>query len=354
MKVKYLVLGQMFLGFFALAQRNMSPINQTSLQLNAVVTVTNSSDRFQSTVDFLDAAINSISSFNSLIKKETYRTKITSFNNPTSSDMGFNLENEIQTALKPLLAKTKSVNPNKFAAVVSSLVGNAPKTTTGTKQTAIGYTPVFSTLLGLVGTLTVQEKRITREDLDSFINTTSKYFVQYQRLNDANALFDGAIDRVDSRLKDLQFDLKEYLLDMITILHKDLQRSALKNGNNEELFLKYLDGERKRTEAAPPSEECCIYPSDGIKAAKDIAYNLQKIFNDYQKVYAENYGQVRSILTDAKTLGKNINLKQVEASLKDLDQLYADSKAADVLGLRLNTLFERLKVLTLTEQAIAK
>jgi hypothetical protein len=44
--------------------------------------------QFISTIDFLDASINSINSFNSLLKKEAYRIKITSFNNPTSSDMG--------------------------------------------------------------------------------------------------------------------------------------------------------------------------------------------------------------------------------------------------------------------------
>lgn len=67
--------------------------------------------QFTSTTDFLDPSINS---FNSLIKKENYRNQITSFNNPTSSDMGFNLENEIQTALKPLLAKAKSTNGDSF------------------------------------------------------------------------------------------------------------------------------------------------------------------------------------------------------------------------------------------------
>jgi hypothetical protein len=71
-------------------------------------------EQFVATSEFLDAAINSINSFNSLIKKENYRIKIISFNNPTSSDMGFNLENEIQTALKPLLAKPKAPIQQNF------------------------------------------------------------------------------------------------------------------------------------------------------------------------------------------------------------------------------------------------
>jgi hypothetical protein len=138
---------------------------------------------------------------------------------------------------------------------------------------------------------------------------------------------------------------------MVTILNPKIQRGSLKSLNNEELYLKYLDN-AKRNEPISIEEPTCHYPSDGIKTAKDIAYSLQKIFNEYQKVYTENYQQVRNILMDSKSLSKNINVKQVESSLKDLELLYSDSKNADVLGLRLTTLFERLKVLTLTEQTL--
>ena len=313
-----------------------------------------SSKQFTATSDFLDAAINSINSFNGLIKKENYRIKITSFNNPTSSDMGFNLENEIQTALKPLLSKAKNTNSNKFSAVVSSLMTSQTKTSPVKTVTSIN--PLFSTLLGVVGTLTIQEKKITREDLDSFILATSKYFVQYEKLNQANILFDQNIEKINNKLKDLQFDIKEYMLDMITILNKNIQRSQLKNSNTEELFLKYLD--KQKLEAIIPLntvEEPDLpfkYPTDGIKTAKDIAYNLQKLFNEYQKIYTDNYQQIRSILLESKTLGKNINTRQVDASLKELENLYNDSKNSDVLSLRLTTLFERLKILTATEQTV--
>ncbi len=62
----------------------------TSHFRNLAVTNSIYPKQFTATTDFLAAAINSINSFNSLLKKEAYRIKITSFNNPTSSDMGFN------------------------------------------------------------------------------------------------------------------------------------------------------------------------------------------------------------------------------------------------------------------------
>jgi hypothetical protein len=211
---------------------------------------------------------------------------------------------------------------------------------------------VFPTLLGLVGNLTVQEKKITREDLDSFINATSKYFVQYEKLNTANNLLDQNIDRLNAKMRDLQFDLKEYMQDMIAILHKNVQRTSLKNLSYEELFLKYLDRVKleERWEKETELEATVRYPSDGIKAAKDLAYNLQKLFNDYQKVYSENYSQIKTILGEAKKLGKNVNVQQVDASLKEVESLFNESKSSDLLSLRFTTLFERLKNLTATEQ----
>ena len=313
--------------------------------------------QFTATSDFLDAGINSINSFNSLIKKENYRIKITSFNNPTSTDMGFNLENEIQSALKPLLAKAKNTNTNKFSQVVTSIMSGQSKTATPVKTLTNGVNPLFSTLMSLVGTLTIQEKKITREDLDSFILSTSKYFVQYEKLNQANILFDQNIEKINNRLKDLQFDIKEFILDMITILNKNVQRSQLKNSNTEQLFLKYLDKEKLQfssPETHTDNETTFRYPTDGIKTAKDIAYDLQKLFNEYQKVYGDNYQQIRSILLQSKSLGKNINTKQVDNSLKELEELYNESKNSDIISLRLTTLFERLKVLTATEQAVVK
>lgn len=318
-------------------------------------TITRTTNQFTSTSEFLDAGINSINSFNSLIKKENYRNKITALNNPTSSDMGFNLENEIQSALKPLFAKAKNTNTEKFSQVVSSLFTTPAKAgVTTAKTVAPAINPLFGTLFSLVGTLTIQEKKITRDDLDSFINTTSKYFVQYEKLNQTNNLFDQNIERLNTKLSELQFDLKEYMMDMITILYPGIQRQQLKTATTEDLLLKYLD-KQKPEDAISKLEvggRSVQYPSDGIKSAKDISNTLQKLFTEYQKVYTENYQQIRNILLQSKSLGRNINIQQVDASLKELEELYNESKSSDALSLRLTTLFERLKTLVATEQSL--
>jgi hypothetical protein len=314
--------------------------------------------QFTSTSVLLDAAINSLNSLNSLIKKENYRNKITSFNNPTSSDMGFNLEIEIQTAIKPILAKAKNTNTNKFSEVISALINNPTKM--HLQKTSFGTGTVFNTVLSLVGSLAVHEKHVSRQDLDSFMYTMSKYFIQYEKLHQANQAFDQNIDKLNLRLHELQFDIREYMLDLITILNKNVQRSQLKQRSLEELLLKYLDNTVLDTLLTQEKIDAIYdnsiirYPGDGIKTAKEITHNIQKLFNEYQKIYAANYNEIKTILQSSKTLGKTINIKQVDASVKELDELYKESKDADILNLRLNTLTERLKHLVSTEQLAKK
>ncbi|RYY39062.1 MAG: hypothetical protein EOO08_12370 [Chitinophagaceae bacterium] len=297
------------------------------------------------TIDFLDAGVNSLNAVNSLLKKEAYRVKITSFNNPASSDLGFNLEQEVQVALKPMLDKARNTDPQKFSSVVSSLLGTGVQQLSGVASVQ----SVFPTILGLVSNLTISEKRISRSDLDSFQSTVGRYFIQFQKLQTANAQFDGNIDRLSSRMHDLQFDLRAYLLDLCDVLYPEVPRSTLRALSEEELLLRYLSRDRLaarwKTKAAPSR-----YPSDALKSAKDLSGNLQKLFTDYQKVYAENYQQVRSILMETRQMGKRVNLQQIDLSLKEVELLYTESRSTDALALRLGTLQERLRLLSAAEQ----
>ncbi len=306
--------------------------------------------QYTAAINYVDAAINSIAALNSLIKKENYRNKISSFNNPTSSDMGFNLQLEINTALKPLLDKAKNVNTNKFMDVVGSLIGNQSKS--GLTKSFIPATGIFSTLTSLVGNLTVSEKKITKNDLDSFMLYITKYFGQYEKLNRINQQFDISIDKIDLRLQELHTDLKDYILDLIIAYNSTLQRSSLKQKSAEELLLKYLDKTEveKQLNEKQETRNNLYFPTDAIKTAKDITSTIQKIFAEYQKIYTANYNDIKNILNETKQLGSNINKQTINNSLAELQTLYTESKNADVLILRISTITERLKTLVATEK----
>src|SRR5688572_32655682 len=73
---------------------------------------------------FIESANNSVNSLNSLLKKDNYRNKITTLNNPTNNELGFSLKNEILAALKPLLDKAKKTDNKKFKEVIENFLSN--------------------------------------------------------------------------------------------------------------------------------------------------------------------------------------------------------------------------------------
>lgn len=304
-------------------------------------------EQFLATTDLLDAAINSLNSLNSLVKKDSYRSKIASFNNPTSTEMGFSLELEIQTALKPLLQKARNTNTSKFSDIVSSLIGSPSRIQFS--NPAYSTSGVFSSIISLVGTLVVNERNVTRQDLDSFMLSVSKYFVLYERLKDANRGFDQNIGKFDLRVQDVQFDIRELIFDLVMILHPGTNRSDLKDKTLEGLYLTYLDTDMAIGIFAKNASRF-RYPADGIKTCKEIVYGIQKLFAEYQKIYSENYNEVKTILQTSKTLGQSVNTKRVDVSLGELQKLFSETREADVIILRLNTLNERLKSLVAAEQ----
>src|SRR2546423_13419918 len=73
---------------------------------------------------FIESANSSVNSLNGLLKKDNYRNKITTLNNPANNDLGFNLKSEILNALQPLLEKAKKTDHEKFRGIIENLLSN--------------------------------------------------------------------------------------------------------------------------------------------------------------------------------------------------------------------------------------
>lgn len=343
LSIFFLLIGESFSQSIAAAPQSAKA---TGVEMNSHLL-----KQYSSAARLLDAALNSLNALNALIRKESYRNKISSFNNPTASGLGFSLDAEIQHAIRPLLNKTRNTNRDKFAQVVSSVVSSPARA--GGFQPGMTSSAVFNTLVGLLRNLAVQEKKVTKEDLDSFVTLTGKYFRQYEKLNGANQKFDEYIKSLAGKAEDLQFDIRAYMTDLITVVHPGLPRATLKEKTLEELLLTYLDPVVIESVLSKDAHEAKVakryFPADALKGAKEFSYDLQKLFNDYLKAYSENYEEITNILNSTKALGKSVNGKQVDQSLSELEQLYKESRQADILNLRLTTLFERLHLLVQTE-----
>lgn len=295
-------------------------------------------DKFTNTSLFLDAAISSANSLQTLISKESYRNKIVSLNNPTSNELGFSLEMEIQNAMKPLLAKAKKTNTSKFGQVVGSFL-NAGKT--GLSLFPAGN--VFTSIVGMAGNLTVQEKAIEQKDLDDFIKSIEKYFNQYERLYQSNIRFNNDMEKLKTRLKLLQSDLQLLIQDLVLALDKSIKRQQLKNLSTEELMLRYFDSKKIPDQLNKGSQ--AQYPQDATKTCKEIANSIQRIYDEYTAIYSNNFKEIKSIIADTKNVSAMVNQIQLGQTLRDVESLYAESKTLDADNLRLKTLFDRLEII---------
>ncbi|RYY84658.1 MAG: hypothetical protein EOO15_18870 [Chitinophagaceae bacterium] len=152
------------------------------------------------------------------------------------------------------------------------------------------------------------------------------------------------------RLQELQFDIREFTLDLVTLLHARSARGALRERTIEELLLQYL--ENNTLEALDSARALPAYPPDALSGAKNICNTVQKLFRDYQKLYTDNYNQIRTILQGARPLGRAGNPQNIDAALKELEELYQQSAKADVLNLRIQTLTGRLEALVQSVQAL--
>lgn len=295
-------------------------------------------DRFINIAMFLDVAISSANNLQSLITKESYRNKIVSLNNPAGNELGFNLEIEIQNSLKPLLQKVKKTNKDKFGQVVNSFLNTGKK---GLSLFPAGN--VFTSIVGMVGNLTVQEKNIDQDDLERFVQSIEKYFVQYEKLYESSRAFNIEMEKLKARTKLLQDDIRLLLHDLIISINSNVKRQQLKAFSIEELTIRYFNPKNITEQLNRPGYPSAQFPEDAVKSAKEIANSIQRIYDDYAVVYNNNFKEIKSIIADARSVSPMIDQVQLNKTIKELEALFLESRTADSDNLRLKTLFDRLE-----------
>ncbi len=296
-------------------------------------------NKFLKIAYYLDAVITTTSSLQALILKENYRNKIASLNNPVNTDLGFSLQAEIQIALKPIVQKLKKTSKDKFSTVIGSIMETAKRNT----NSLFPAGNIFSTLLGLVGNLSISEKGITQEDLDQFVKKIEIYFSQYEKLNVANRSFNSELTKLITKLNKLKEKNRVLLQDLITSLNKNVKRAQLASISSEDLILQYF--EIKKIEAILKSEKSksITFPTDAIKSCKEIMVDINEIYNEYVTIYTQNFNEIKGILVSTRSLGSSINTLQLNKTLIEVEALYTESRSLDKDNLRLKTLQERLE-----------
>ena len=293
---------------------------------------------------FIESANNSVNSFNGLLKKDNYRNKITSLNNPANNDLGFDLKSEILAALKPLLAKAKKTDTKKFKEVIENFLSNPEDNGIGSVKKYLPALGIFSTVLSLVGNLVIVEKTITQQDLNEFANKIQQYLIQYEKLNAINEKFAQELQDLLERSQEAKEDLKEFLVECISMLNPGLTKQSLKDMQVELLIQKYYDPQKLQIwlDTAHINNDRFIYPPDAPTSVKLLTSQIKKLQKEFENAYQENYKELKELMASLKTSIPNLDQEQIEKTKLELDRLYTDSRQADIINLNINLVDERM------------
>ncbi len=293
---------------------------------------------------FIESANNSVNSLTSLLKKDNYRNKITTLNNPVNNELGFSLKAEILTALKPLLDKAKRVDGGKFRGVIENFLSNPEDNGIKSVKKYMPSLGIFSTVLSLVGNLVVVERSITKEDLEKFMNKVQQYFYQYEKLNEINERFGEQVKKLLERSEETKDDIKEFLAECITTMNKNISKTSLK-GSSVELLLQTYDAPQKIhswIDTCKTEQTGSLYPPDAPTSVKMIATSIKRIQKEFEAIYNENYQEMKELIASLKLTVPNLDQNQLSKTSKEIDDLYNESRQADLINLNMTQVNERM------------
>lgn len=293
---------------------------------------------------FIESANNSINSLNGLLRKDNYRNKITHLNNPVNNELGFSLKNEILLALKPIMDKSKKTDTKKFKEVIENFLNNPEDNGIKSAKKYLPALGIFSTVLSLVGNLVINEKSITKEDLNKFIEKIDVYFYQYEKLNAINETFGEQVEELLERTEGAKNDLKEFLVECITTLRSSTTAASYQDIQLEVLLQKHFDPQKLMGwfDTTGSYDELALYPPDAATTVKTITSVIRKLQKEFEAIYSENHRQLKDLIASLKTSLTNLDQARLAKTSAELDQLYNDSRQADVINLNISLVQDRM------------
>lgn len=293
---------------------------------------------------FIESANNSVNSLNGLLKKDNYRNKITTLNNPSNNELGFSLKTEILAALQPLLAKAKKTDNAKFREVMENLLSNPEENGLSSVKQYLPAAAIFSSVISLVGSLVISEKKITKNDLNQFTAKVMQYFSQYEKLNAINEQFARQVENLLERIEETKQDLKDFLIECVCTFHKAMPKQELKEMPAELLIQKYYDPQKLQAwlDTVKLKTDLVIFPPDAPTSIKLLTSEIKKLQKEFEQVYNDNYKALTELIASLKTTIPNLDESQLDKTNAELNKLYSESRQADLINLNISQVDERM------------
>ena len=307
------------------------------------------------TVDFIrasNASLNALQAANSL---STYLDEIGQLNNPTNTELGFSITDEIINKLETrILAKKGVSNKAKFLDIVKNVI-NAPITTSFVKSF-----PIVSNIKGVVDlviNLAVNDKsKVEVEDVVAFKKDMQKYLEHYQGLEQANQSFTANLNTINIRVDALKLILKNYTTERLHQIDPSVKLDTFRNLTvlvnrcaNKEAIQQYIDGILNECKIngmmnyqQALSDRRLYYPEYALNQAQVINDELVNLSKSFLSNLSTYQSQIETVLTNSKT-NKLGDTTKIDKKITELQRLLNAVSEATSNNINLEDLQDKLQ-----------
>ena len=289
-------------------------------------------EKIVNTAVFVGYANNSFDAIDAALAQSDYLSDVSNLNNPTNTELGFSLSEEITDLLEKEIIKGNrkfnGKNVRKFTAVTQNIIKD-PFVATVT-STVPGLSAIQG-VLGLVSNVIVREDNVTVEDYQNFKREMDKFILHYDGLSRANDNFNANVGNLQMRLEALRTVKNNYTLERIKAIHPEADFTGLELHQIIATYYTPLDLEKnieaviKEYQITPTnldytkalSDERLIYPFYAINQAQFIKQELEALTNEYMSSYRNYHKAIKIVLEKSKALSKTP--ANVDKKTNDLD-----------------------------------
>lgn len=284
------------------------------------------------TSEFVYVANVSLNAIRQFDATATYLNKISSLNNPSNTDLGFSLTEEVNTILKKNIIKgnkkINSASSEKFMAFMNNII-ESPITEGFTS--AVPVVGAIRSVIDIVIGTAVQGKDVSLQDVSNLKGSLKVYIEHYEGLALAQEKFDQNLSNLSIRTYALTELLNSYTVERVNTLSPNTIQPSDTTGLTALINNHYTAKEVEAkinaiTQPNPTAFESHLvnhrlfYPEYALNQAKFIRDEIESLREQYLLTFRAYQTSLEEVLNKSKKIGDE---KEINKIIEELNRRLA-------------------------------
>lgn len=284
-------------------------------------------NKIVNTSEFVYVANVSLNAIRQFDATATYLNKISSLNNPSNTDLGFSLTEEVNTILKKNVVKGgKKINgasADKFMSFMNNIIESP---ITNGFASAVPVVGAIRSVIDIVIGTAVQGKDVTLQDVTRLKEDLKVYIEHYEGLAVAQEKFDQNLSNLSIRTYALTELLNTYTIERINTLSPNTIRATdtlgLTTLINKHYSAKEVEGKIEAVIRSNPTayeshlvNHRLFYPDYALNQAKFIKDEVESLREQYILTFRAYQQSLEEVLNKSRKIGEEKDINKIIGDL---------------------------------------